>query len=55
VILIFKIIVVIVVFVVWLFISTQDLCPSCGTELAEDYAYPGQKVDYCACGWHRRD
>jgi hypothetical protein len=55
VILIVKIIVIVVVLLAWLFIRTQDLCPSCGTELAEDYAYPGQKVDHCVCGWHRRE
>ncbi len=37
-----------------LFFSGRMLCPSCGIELPDDFAYPGQKVGYCpSCGWRR--
>jgi hypothetical protein len=49
----FKIVVVLAVILVWVFIQSADHCPSCGIELAERIDLPGERVDYCPCGWHR--
>jgi hypothetical protein len=37
--------------VLWLLVGTQQLCPSCGIELADSYSSPGSKVNHCWCGW----
>jgi hypothetical protein len=40
--------------VLWTMYGSRGLCPSCGTELDEDFSYPGQAVNYCTrCGWRR--
>ena len=52
--LLFQIVVVIAVILAWIFLGSRDLCPSCGIELAERTDVPGERVDYCACGWQAR-
>jgi hypothetical protein len=52
--LLFKIVVVATVVLVWIFVSSSDHCPSCGIELAESVDMPGERVDYCSCGWDAR-
>jgi hypothetical protein len=54
VLLLFQIAVVITVIVVLVIFGSQDLCPSCGTQLAEQFGEPGARADSCACGWSRR-
>jgi hypothetical protein len=50
----FKIVVVLAVILAWIFIQSSDHCPSCGIELGERIDMPGERVDYCTCGWRAR-
>ncbi len=52
--LLFKIVVVATVILVWVFVSSSDHCPSCGIELSENIDMPGERVDWCVCGWRAR-
>jgi hypothetical protein len=39
-------------FIFWMFYGASRLCPSCGTELADELGYPGQVANRCTrCGW----
>jgi hypothetical protein len=52
--LLFKIVVVGAAILYWVFIQSGDHCPSCGLELAESSEMPGERVDWCTCGWRAR-